>query len=260
MVPNKKERKITRIDLFKMMLRSFYIQAVWNFERLQNLGFLFSVVPLIKRLYPRKEKRVEVINRHLEFFNTHPYMASFVVGVVTSLEEKMANSVGQINADDIRTTKAVMSGPLAAIGDTFFWATLRPFCALIGVAFILTLPRKSLLLGPLFFLLFFNIFALYIRFAGIWKGYVLGTGVVDILKKFDIQRLIYVVNILGSIVWVVLLFIYLADFSLGQRALFFGTLLVIYAGVRKKLPATILIYLILIWGLFLNCLGVSFKI
>ncbi len=246
-----KKRAITKLDLLKIMHRSFYIQAVWNFERLQNVGFLFTVVPMIKRLYPKGPARVEALHRHLEFFNTHPYMASFVVGVTTSMEEKMVNQPGTVKPEDIRSIKAIMSGPLAAIGDAFFWASLRPFSALIGILMILTLEGNAKLIGPIFFLLFFNFFGLYIRFGGIAKGYVLGTGVVDILKKFDTQDLITVINLLGFIGLGVLLMLYAADLNMWQNIIFFGTLFVMYGLIRKKVNTNILIYGVLAWGVLL---------
>ncbi|MBI5555884.1 MAG: PTS mannose/fructose/sorbose transporter family subunit IID [Elusimicrobia bacterium] len=249
-------RTITKLDLLKIMHRSLYIQAVWNFERLQNLGFLFTVVPMIKRLYPPGPARVAALQRHLEFFNTHPYMASFVIGVITSLEEKMANQPGTVNQEEVRSIKAIMSGPLAAIGDAFFWASLRPFSALMGIVMILTLTGRANIIGPLFFLFFFNLFGLYIRFGGLTKGYLLGLGVVDKLKKFNTQDLITVINLLGLIGLGVLLLLYAAEFNLWQNLIFFSTLLMTYGLIRKKVYTNVLIYGVLAWGVllyFLDC-------
>ncbi len=247
---------ITKLDLIKIMHRSFYIQAVWNFERLQNLGFLFTVVPMINRLYKKGPARIEALHRNLEFFNTHPYMASFVVGVTTSLEEKMVNQPGTVKPEDIRSIKAIMSGPLAAIGDAFFWASLRPFSALIGILMILTLEGNGKLIGPVFFLLFFNFFGLYIRFGGIAKGYILGTGVVEILKKFDTQDLITVINLLGMIGLGVLIMLYAVNLNMWQNIVFFGTLLMMYGLIRKKINTNILIYGVLALGVLLYYLKV----
>jgi PTS system mannose-specific IID component len=251
-------KKITKLDLFMIMMRSFYIQAVWNFERLQNLGFLFCVVPLIKRLYPGKQERIAALQRHLEFFNTHPYMASIVLGVVTSMEEKMANSPDTVKPEDIRSLKAIMSGPLAAIGDAFFWASLRPFSALMGVTLILLLDGWEKIFGALFFLVFFNIFGLYIRFGGLLKGYRLGTGVVDILKKFDTQELITVVNLLGMIVLGVLLIIFMSGLDLWQNIVFAGTFLLSYGLIRKKVYTGLLIFLVILCSIIMKYVGFDF--
>jgi len=246
------------MDLFLIMMRSFYIQAVWNFERLQNLGFLFVVVPMIKRLYPSKTERIPALQRHLEFFNTHPYMASIVIGVVTSMEEKMVNSPDAVKPEDIRSIKAIMSGPLAAIGDAFFWASLRPFSALMGVTLFLLLDGWFKIIGPLFFLLFFNFFGLYIRFGGLLKGYRLGTGVVDILKKFDTQELITVVNLLGLIVLGVLLIIFMSGLDFWQNIVFGGTLLLSYGLIRKKVYTGLLIFIVILSSIIMKYVGFDF--
>jgi mannose/fructose/N-acetylgalactosamine-specific phosphotransferase system component IID len=251
-------KKITGSDLFNMMWRSFYIQAVWNFERLQNLGFLFCVIPMIKRLYPEKKDRIPALNRHLEFFNTHPYMASIVLGVVISMEERMANDPDAVKPEDIRSLKAIMSGPLAAIGDTFFWATLRPFSALLGVTLVLLLEGNNMLAGPLLFLFFFNIFGVYMRFGGLLKGYRLGTKVVDTIKKFDTQELIAVVNLLGMIVLGVLLIIYMFGLTLWPNIVFASTFVLAYGLIRKKVPTTFLIYGALVCAIILSYAGFTF--
>lgn len=254
--PSKTVKKITRVDLFFIFLRSFYLQAVWNFERLQNLGFLFSIVPAIRRLYPAGKEKEEAIKRHLEFFNTHPFMANIVFGVVASLEERMAGDPGAVKADDIRALKAIMSGPLAALGDAFFWATLRPFSAVIAIALVLNMPDQWKIAGPLFFLLFFNVFALHIRLTGLLRGYRLGTGVVDILKRFDLQDLINVVSVLGILVLGVLMLVFMSDFGFWRNIVFAGTFLISFFLVRRKVNMFLLIYAVLLGGIILGLVGI----
>ena len=65
-----------------IFLRTFFLQALWNFERLQNVGFLYILYPVLKNLYPNKEKRKEVLLRHIGFFNTNPYMVTVIVAMV----------------------------------------------------------------------------------------------------------------------------------------------------------------------------------
>ena len=47
-----------------IFLRTFFLQALWNFERLQNVGFLYILYPVFKSLYKDKEKRKEALLRH----------------------------------------------------------------------------------------------------------------------------------------------------------------------------------------------------
>ncbi|MDI9019985.1 PTS system mannose/fructose/sorbose family transporter subunit IID, partial [Salmonella enterica subsp. enterica serovar Lubbock] len=86
------EKKLTPSDIRGVFLRSNLFQGSWNFERMQALGFCFSMVPAIRRLYPENnDARKQAIKRHLEFFNTHPYVAAPVLGVTLAMEEKRAN-------------------------------------------------------------------------------------------------------------------------------------------------------------------------
>ncbi len=61
------EKKLTQSDIRGVFLRSNLFQGSWNFERMQALGFCFSMVPAIRRLYPENnEARKQAIRRHLE--------------------------------------------------------------------------------------------------------------------------------------------------------------------------------------------------
>ena len=57
----------------KVFWRSFMYGASWNYERMQNLGFLYTILPTLKKIYKDKKEDMSVaMSRHLEFFNTHP--------------------------------------------------------------------------------------------------------------------------------------------------------------------------------------------
>ena len=49
------EKKVTKQDLNAVVLRSNLFQGSWNFERMQALGFAYSMVPVIRRLYPDQD-------------------------------------------------------------------------------------------------------------------------------------------------------------------------------------------------------------
>ena len=72
------DKKIRR----SVMWRSMFLQGSWNYERMQNGGWCFSMIPAIKKLYKTKEDRAAALKRHLEFFNTHPYVASPILGIM----------------------------------------------------------------------------------------------------------------------------------------------------------------------------------
>ena len=126
--------------------RSMLLQACWGFEGMQNLGFLFSLDPWLRRLYPEKKAYREAARRHLEFFNTQPYMAGYVVGVVGALEERRARAAAAERPaieERIRQLKGAMGSALAAAGDSFFWGALKPAAAvfILLLWLVLRLPE-----------------------------------------------------------------------------------------------------------------------
>ena len=125
-------RIIQRKDLFWIFARSFYIQGSWNYQRMLNLGFCYSILPILKKLYKTEEERKSFLKRHMEFFNAHPYFASFALGATARLEEQ--NSVERWSSTrPITVFKNRLCGPLGAIGDKLFWGTVKPLAAMIGV-------------------------------------------------------------------------------------------------------------------------------
>lgn len=186
---------ITMRDLFKVFLRSFFIQSLWNFERMQNVGFLHTIIPALKKIYPDKEKYKESLLRHLGFFNTQPYIANFIVGVTLAKEEEHA-SEGGVSAQQISVLKKNLSGPLAALADTIFWAGTRPLFALLGT--ILSLSRG--IWGAVTFLLLYNLVHIPTRLLGVIWGYRLKEGIVGKIKRFQVQGLIKTKDAVGVVI------------------------------------------------------------
>lgn len=157
--------KITKKDRISVFFRTTFLQASWNYERMQNVGWAYTMIPVIKRLYKTKEDRADALKRHLEFFNTHPYLASPILGVTMSLEEKRANGA-EIDDAAIQGVKVGMMGPLAGVGDPVFWGTVRP---VLG-AFAASMALSKNIMGPIIFFLVWNI----IRMAFFWYTQELG--------------------------------------------------------------------------------------
>ncbi len=125
--------KLSKSDRQKVWFRSQFLQGSWNYERMQNLGWAYSLVPAIKKLYTTKEDRAAALERHMEFFNTHPYVAAPILGVTLALEEEKANGT-DIDDTAIQGVKIGMMGPLAGIGDPVFWFTVRPILGALGAS------------------------------------------------------------------------------------------------------------------------------
>jgi PTS system mannose-specific IID component len=202
--------------LFSILWRSFFIQAIWNFERLQNIGFAYGLMPLLKSLYPDKEKRKEALIRHIGFFNTHPYMVNIIFGLVSTMEEDKENGKA-VTGDEIVTLKHNMAGPLAAVGDTFFWATWRPFCAILSVSLVLIFFRSRNFYGtwlaPVVFLAVYNLLHIPFRYWALRISYHLRNRVVDIIAELEFQYAVDMVRLAGLIVLIVVFLIYMGLFS-----------------------------------------------
>ena len=162
---------------------------------MQNGGWAFAMIPAIKKLYPAKEDRVLALKRHLEFFNTHPYVASPVLGVTLALEEERANGA-PVDDVTIQGVKVGMMGPLAGVGDPVFWFTVRPILGALGASLALT----GNILGPILFFVAWNA----IRWGFMWYtqefGYKAGSKITEDLSGGILQDLTKGASILGMFV------------------------------------------------------------
>jgi len=159
-------------------MRQFLIQGCWNYEGMQNVGFAYTVLPALREIYAgRPEEELKSVKRHLEFFNTHPVMGSVVLGAGIRLEEQAA--AGEIDSREIGAFKMGMMGSLGAIGDAFFWGSLRPMASVAGAILALFHPLAGI--AALLFL--YNVTHLAIRFRGFSAGMEGREAAVPWLKK-----------------------------------------------------------------------------
>ena len=156
------ETRITPRDLRRVFWRSFQMEFSWNYERQMNLAFVYALIPVLKKLYPRKEELARALKRHLVFFNTTPHIVTLLLGITTAMEEKNSHQKN-MDATAIDNVKASLMGPLAGLGDSFFWGTLRLIATGIGTS----LALKGNILGPILFLLVFNVPHILVRFMAI---------------------------------------------------------------------------------------------
>ena len=181
MAEQKTNQAVEEISVTKSDLRTIFChEASYNAERQQALGFAFTLTKLLKKLYKDdKEAYVEACKRHTEFFNLTVQITNFVVGIVTALEEKNAKSQDKNMGPTISAVKSALMGPLAPIGDTFFWGCFRIVAASVGA----TLALKGNLLGPVLFVLMFNIPHLLVRWYGLILGYKLGENFISFMQE-----------------------------------------------------------------------------
>lgn len=187
---------VTARDLRRVFWRSFQMEFSWNYERQMNLAFVYTLIPVLKKLYSRKEDLAEALKRHLAFFNTTPHIVTLILCITVAMEEKNSQQK-EMDASSIDNVKASLMGPLAGIGDSFFWGTLRLIATGIGTS----LALKGNILGPILFLLVFNVPHILARWFFTRWGYVLGTGVLQRIQQSGMmESLTYGASIIGLMV------------------------------------------------------------
>ena len=189
-------KQLTKSDLVSIFIRSNFLLGSFNFERMQAIGFCVSLIPALKKLYkdnPEEYKRS--LKRHLEFFNTQPFLATPIMGIIAAMEEKKANGA-DISEGTLSGVKVGLIGPLAGVGDPIFWGTLRPVLAALGAGIALT----GSIIGPLIFFVAFNVIRLLTNWYGVMYGYDKGTELVDEMGGNKMRYLTEGSSVLGLLV------------------------------------------------------------
>lgn len=166
--------------LAHVFLRSLFLQATWNRRGMQNLGFAYAIAPALRTIYPDPARREEALHRHMGFFNCHPYMAAAILGGAIHHEERVAAGLEPERAP--QDYKLTLQGPLAAIGDGFFWTALRPFFGALGAVGALVLG-----LGAIWaVVIVYNAIHLSLRIALFRAGYTRGDELVPLLARLTL--------------------------------------------------------------------------
>ncbi|CEJ74894.1 PTS system mannose/fructose/sorbose family transporter subunit IID [[Clostridium] sordellii] len=153
-IDKSESQTLDKKTLNKMAWRSMFLQASFNYERMQAGGWLYSILPGLQKIHKNKQDLSTSMKHNLEFFNCHPFLITFVMGIILSLEQKKAD------VQTIRSLRVAAMGPLGGIGDAIFWFTLLPIAAGVGA----NLALEGSIAGPIIFLLMFNIVHLGLRF------------------------------------------------------------------------------------------------
>lgn len=187
--------KITKKILNKVFWRTQASQFAHNYERMQSLSLTYCFNPVLEELYKDapKEERVHALQRHLEYFNTHPLAIPFILGISAALEETTTED----QKDSVVAIKTSLMGPFAGLGDSMLNLTWYPIAGSIGASMCVS---NGSLIGPL--VMFIMINALYwpIKYFGIHWGYSKGMQLIENggVKIFD--RLGNLANVLGVMV------------------------------------------------------------
>ncbi|EOS7684327.1 PTS system mannose/fructose/sorbose family transporter subunit IID [Enterococcus hirae] len=118
----KSNYKLTKEDFKQINRRSlFTFQLGWNYERMQGSGYLYTILPQLRKLYGDNSPELkEMMKTHTQFFNTSNFFNTIVTGIDLAIEEKE----GIDGKDTVSGLKAGLMGPFAAIGDSIFAALI----------------------------------------------------------------------------------------------------------------------------------------
>lgn len=187
-------KNLSKATLNKMIWRSLFLQASFNYERMQAGGWLYAILPGLEDIHTNKEDLSRAMKHNLEFFNTHPFLVTFVMGIVLSLEQQKAD------IPTIRSVRVAAMGPLGGIGDALFWLTLVPITA--GLTANMAINGR--IMGPILFLVIFNVAQFALRYYLMHKSYELGVNAIELFtsnaKEFTRAASILGVFIVGALV------------------------------------------------------------
>ncbi|KAF0339485.1 PTS system mannose/fructose/sorbose family transporter subunit IID [Pediococcus acidilactici] len=188
------EHKLTNKELRKIFWRSCQLDASWNYERQQNLGYSYAMLPAVKKIYSGDSKKAKsALKRGLDFMAITPQISTLLMGINAAMDERNAEN-DEFDESSIAAVKTSLMGPLAGIGDSLIAGTLRIIATGIAIGF----AQQGNLLGPLLFLLIYNVPGFIIRFYGLKYGYHYGAYFITNAEKTGLMdKITYAASIVG---------------------------------------------------------------
>jgi PTS system mannose-specific IID component len=158
---------------------------------MQNVGLVFILKPFFDKIYTVQERKRDALLRHISYFNTQPYMVGVIIGEVVDMETKILES-DDINKQNeiicnMNRFKNNISGPLAAIGDSFFYGELRPMLSFLSIFIMVIFASKQpeyIILAPIVFIILYNIIHLGARISFMYEGFKYAGKSIKILVHF----------------------------------------------------------------------------
>ena len=181
--------ELTRQDINRFAWRSLLLQASFNYERMQASGWLYGLLPALQKIHTNPRDLSRAMKGHMGFFNTHPFLVTFVMGIVLAMERSKQN------VNSIQSTKIAVGAPLGGIGDAMFWLTLLPICGGIGA----DLALQGSIMGAVFFFLLFNVVHFGLRFGLAHYAYRMGVAAIPLIKA-NTRKVGHAASIVGMTV------------------------------------------------------------
>ena len=176
---------LSKRDIRRMFFRSFGLQSAFSFDRMQALGFTWTMLPLLRKLYKDKTDDFKAaLKRHLVFFNTHPWLPGPIIALTSEMEIKKARGEA-VDESAIQGLKSGLMGPIAGVGDSMFHGTLRPLMG--GIAASLALQGNPI--APLLFFVVVNAVHVYVRWYTFKKGFQLGDHFLGVMSSSKMRKI-----------------------------------------------------------------------
>lgn len=184
---------LSKKDIRQLYWRSFSLQSAFSFDRMQALGFTWAILPMLRKLYKDKSEQFkEALQRHIIFFNTHPWIPGPILALTAELEIKKSRGE-DIDTKAIQGLKSGLMGPIAGVGDSMFHGTLRPLMG--GIAASLALQGNPV--APLLFFVVVNAVHMYVRWVTLKKGFELGERIFGVMSSGGIRKIMEGATITG---------------------------------------------------------------
>lgn len=269
-----KKFEITKKDLNKVFWRSMPVEISYNSERMHNLFFIYSLTPILKKIYKDdKEGMAGALQRHVEFYNTTPQIEPWVVGITAGLEVQNAEN-GNSMGDTVTAIKTGIMGPISVIGDTlFFTSGFRVIAASVGAA--LCIAGNPI--GLLVYFLIFNIPNYVCHYYGIHAGFKMGSSFIEkviasgLLQKVTEVALTVGLTVLGALTSSYVFLSTNAAITYDQASIDLQTILdgicpnllpialtlfCAWLMRRKNVKAPVLMAIVIVVGVILGTLGI----
>ncbi len=170
-----------KVTLGRVLARSFFLQAAWNYIGHQNLGYTSAIWPALEEIHGAGTPDLtRAAVRNLASFNTQPHLSGPIIGALLRAEE--AGPSGGFSPERLDRFRLALTTAFAAIGDGFFWNGLLPALAVVGTFGAL----RGSLAGAVIFWIMFNMVHVVIRVGGFWQGYRRGLDVARALDRWQL--------------------------------------------------------------------------
>ncbi len=187
-------KKIIRKCYFNWMLFNL---SLYQPETMQAPALVKMFGDIREDLYPNNfEKQKELMERHLPFFNTEPFIGCLIPGIALGMEAEKASG-GDVPDMLITSIKSALMGPFAGVGDALLPGTIIPILLAIGCG----LSADGAITGAVFYAVVFLAIMLPLTWY-LWNlGVNLGAKAAELILGNDLKDdLINALNIVGLMV------------------------------------------------------------